>query len=430
MEVYVPLATRYRPRKFADIVGQDITVKIITRGMLKDRLGAALLFAGTRGVGKTTLARVLARAYRCENRADDNPEPCYQCESCASSLRDSQIDVVEIDAASNTSVDDIREVIESSRYRPTTGKFKIFIIDEVHMLSKSAFNALLKTLEEPPPHVKFFFATTETHRIPETIISRVLRFDLRKLDHGLIAQHLSSICNQERICADADVLTLIAKAAEGSIRDGLSILDQAINLSEGNKLSLQDVRSMLNISGDDDMADLLELILTADMKGSVGKYREILRNNVPVNKIINMLLDFMHTMVCIKTKISPLETLVSEEILQRLEKMADKISQGALSKIWQMLLKGVEELRFSDRGDIILEMLLIRIIYVSDLPDLQELAREILYAGRDKICQVMEKPAAQLQAEDDKRKALAEKRGETTSLVNDALLMFSGSKIM
>jgi DNA polymerase-3 subunit gamma/tau len=252
MSHYIPLATKYRPQKFSQVVGQDITVRIITRGMQKNRLGSALLFAGTRGVGKTTIARILAKALRCTH---SDPEPCGKCESCLGFLRDNQIDVIEIDAASNTGVEDVREIIESCRYRPTTGQYKIFIIDEVHMLSKSAFNALLKTLEEPPEHVKFLMATTETHKIPETILSRVLRFDLKRVDQDLIAQYLSTICNQEDISANADALSLIARAADGSIRDSLSILDQAINLAEGNRIDLQDVKDLLNFAED---ADLIE----------------------------------------------------------------------------------------------------------------------------------------------------------------------------
>jgi DNA polymerase-3 subunit gamma/tau len=203
------LATKYRPQKFSDIIGQDMTVKIITKGLMKNRLGSALLFSGTRGIGKTTLARILAKAWRCENRADTDPEPCCQCMSCRNFLRGDQIDVVEIDAASNTGIDDVREIIESSRYAPTFGKFKIFIVDEVHMLSKSAFNALLKTLEEPPAHVKFLFATTETYKIPETVMSRVLKFDLKKsrygIDDSVSIVYLQSRRNfGQRRCADND----------------------------------------------------------------------------------------------------------------------------------------------------------------------------------------------------------------------------------
>jgi DNA polymerase-3 subunit gamma/tau len=373
MCTYVPLATKYRPQRFSDVVGQDLVIKIIIRGIQKNRLGSALLFSGTRGIGKTTIARIRAKAFRCENHAPHDPEPCCQCESCLGFSLDNQIDVVEIDAASNTGVDDVREIIESSRYKPTTGKFKIFIIDEVHMLSKSAFNALLKTLEEPPAHVKFLFATTETYKIPETILSRVLKFDLKRVDADLIAQHLSSVCNRENVIADAEVLSLIARAAEGSIRDSLSILDQAINISENNELSHGNIKDILNLSDENDIIDLINLIFSADLKSTIGKYREMIKNNASSNKIINALMDCVHLLTCIKANVSPLELIVSESSFSKLNKLSEKISLASVSRIWQMLLKGLEELKFCERPEIILEMILIRIAYVSKLPDLQEL---------------------------------------------------------
>ncbi|GHU19705.1 hypothetical protein FACS189472_09890 [Alphaproteobacteria bacterium] len=370
MSVYVPLATKYRPQRFSDVVGQDITIKIITRGMQKNRLGAAMLFSGTRGIGKTTIARILAKAFRCEN---SDPEPCCKCEYCLGFSRDNQMDVIEIDAASNTSVDDVREIIESCRYKPTTGKFKVFIIDEVHMLSKSAFNALLKTLEEPPEHVKFLMATTETYKIPETILSRVLKFDLKRVDEWLIAQYLSSICNQENIVACPDALSLIAKAADGSIRDSLSILDQAISMAENNELLVADVKSMLSISDDSDVLSLLSLMITADVKAAIAKYREIICGDVSCEKIANLLLDYVYSLTCLKSKIDPIENTVSSEILPKLTKLSADVALSSLSRVWQMLLKGIDELKICDHQEIVLEMLIIRIAYASGLPDLQDI---------------------------------------------------------
>ncbi|MDR2158268.1 MAG: DNA polymerase III subunit gamma/tau [Holosporaceae bacterium] len=416
MNAYIPLATKYRPQRFSDVIGQDMTLKIITRGIQKNRLGQSLLFSGTRGIGKTTIARIVAKAFRCENHTEDDPEPCCRCESCLNFAKGNQIDVIEIDAASNTSVDDVREIIESSKYRPTIGKFKIFIIDEVHMLSKSAFNALLKTLEEPPPHVKFLFATTETYKIPETIMSRVLKFDLKRIDVDLIAQYLSSVCNQEKIAANAEALALIARAADGSIRDSLSILDQAINISENNELSLQNVKDMLNISDDDDLIDLLNLIFSADIKSTVKKYREIIKNNVSCGKIINALMDYIHALTCIKTNVPTLESIVSEDLLPKLKKLSEKISLASASKIWQMLVKGMEELKFCERPEIVLEMILIRIAYASELPDLQELIKN--------ISQNTEQPL--LKNENTSHTHNGEK---SESLVDTALKMFSNAKI-
>ncbi|MDR1333656.1 MAG: DNA polymerase III subunit gamma/tau [Holosporaceae bacterium] len=417
MGAYIPLAIKYRPQKFSDVIGQDIVIKIITQGMQRNRLGAAMLFSGTRGIGKTTIARILAKAFRCENHIDADPEPCCKCESCLNFAHDNQMDVIEIDAASNTSVDDIREIIESSRYKPTTGKFKIFIIDEVHMLSKSAFNALLKTLEEPPSHVKFLFATTETYKIPETIMSRVLKFDLRRVDVNLIAQHLSSVCNGENIAASAETLMLIARAADGSIRDGLSILDQAINLASGSELRVQDVREMLNVSDDEDAIELLDSLFSGSVKGAVAKYREIIKGNATSMKIINALVDYIHVLTCLKTNISPLETVMAEDVMPKLKKLEEKISLAAISRIWQMLLKGMEELKFCERPDIVLEMLLVRIAYASELPDLREIIGSI------------EKKTSLPLAKDEKMLIDTGSIRSSESLVDEAMKMFPDAKI-
>lgn len=388
--MYIPLATKYRPQKFSDVIGQDIVVKILTRGIIKDRLGAALLFAGTRGVGKTTLARIVAKSLRCENRSPDDPEPCCKCSACLEFAHDTQMDVIEIDAASNTSVDDVREIIENCRYKPTTGKYKIFIIDEVHMLSKSAFNALLKTLEEPPEHVKFLFATTETYKVPETILSRVLRFDLKNLEPSLIAQHLSAICNQEKISAEADALSLLAKAANGSVRDSLSLLDQAINVADNNTLTVANVRDMLNVSDDSDIVELLRIIPTGNVKAAIEKYRMLIAAGNEPSGLIVVLMDFVHAMVCVKTNV---ETSVS---IDKLREISKDISLAALSKIWQMLIKGADELRFCDRPEIVLEMVIMRICYSSSLPDLEEIVKQIMNSEnkpnktKEKVASVLE----------------------------------------
>ncbi|MDR3156032.1 MAG: DNA polymerase III subunit gamma/tau [Holosporaceae bacterium] len=370
MSHYVPLATKYRPQKFSQVVGQDISVRILAQGILKNRLGSAMLFAGTRGVGKTTIARILAKALRCAQR---NPEPCGKCDSCLGFLLGNQIDVIEIDAASHTGVDDVREIIESCRYGPTTGQFKIFLIDEVHMLSKSAFNALLKTLEEPPEHAKFLMATTEIHKIPETILSRVLRFDLKRVGQDLIAQYLSSICNQENISVDADAVSFMAKAADGSIRDGLSILDQAINLGDENRINLQDVKDLLGFSEDADLIELLQCILSSNVKAAVSKYREIIKgnNNISGEAIINALLDYIHVLSLGKTGVDHGDNILDESVIHRLSKLESQVSLPALSHLWQMLLKALEELNFCDHPGIVLEMAIIRIAHASRLPSME-----------------------------------------------------------
>ncbi len=375
--MYVPLANKYRPQKFTDVVGQDVVVKILTKAILKDRVGNSILFTGTRGVGKTTLARILAKSLRCENREPSEYEPCGKCESCLNFSKDSQIDVIEIDAASNTGVDDIREIIESCRYKPITGKYKIFIIDEVHMLSKSAFNALLKTLEEPPEHVKFFMATTEIYKIPETILSRTLRFDLKNADNILVTQYLSAICNRENISVGAEALSLIARFANGSYRDRLSILDQILNIANNNFLTTEQVREVLCVSDDSDILELFNLIMSSNLKGSIEKYRELILNEVSAKAILYRLMDFVYTATVLKSDLEVLDKTLSDGSENKLRKITQNATLASLSRIWQMLIKGADELKICDRQEIVLEMLIIRIIYASHLPDLDEFLKKL-----------------------------------------------------
>lgn len=375
--MYTPLANKYRPQKFVDVIGQDIVVKILTNAILKDRVGNSILFTGTRGVGKTTLARILAKSLRCENRQPSEYEPCGKCESCLNFSRDSQIDVIEIDAASNTGVDDVREIIESCRYKPATGKYKIFIIDEVHMLSKSAFNALLKTLEEPPEHVKFFMATTEIYKIPETILSRTLRFDLKSADNILVAQYLSTICNRENISVGADALSLIARFANGSYRDSLSLLDQILNIADNNSLTVEQVREILCVSDDKDLLELFNLIISSNLKDSIEKYREILSNEVSAKAILTRLMDFVYFVTCIKSDLKVSDKTLSDESENKLGRIAQDTTLASLSRIWQMMVKGADELKMCDRQEIALEMLIIRVIYASHLPDLDEILKKL-----------------------------------------------------
>lgn len=411
--MYTPLANKYRPQKFADVVGQDVAVKILTKAILKDRVGHSILFTGTRGVGKTTLARILAKTLRCENRQPNEYEPCGKCESCLNFSKDSQIDVIEIDAASNTGVDDVREIIESCRYKPTTGKYKIFIIDEVHMLSKSAFNALLKTLEEPPEHVKFLMATTEIFKIPETILSRVLRFDLKNVDSVLISQYLSTVCNRENISVGAEALSLVARFANGSIRDSLSILDQILNVADNNSLSAKQVREILCVSDDSDLLELFSLIMSSNLKDSVEKYREIISNEVAAKAILTRLMDFVYFVTCVKTNLKITDKTLPEESENELRKIAQNTSLSSLSRIWQMLVKGADELKICDRQEIALEMLIIRIIYASHLPDLNEFLKKL-------------KTDSFVASED---RDINSQTSESTSLLAEAMKSFPNAKL-
>lgn len=442
MSVYVPLAIKYRPQKFSDVIGQDIAVRVIMNGMKKNRLGAAMLFSGIRGVGKTTIARIIAKAFRCEN---PTPEPCGKCASCLSFSKGNQIDVVEIDAASNTGVDDVREIIESCKYKPTTGKFKIFIIDEVHMLSNSAFNALLKTLEEPPEHVKFLMATTETYKIPETILSRVLKFDLKPIGVDVLAQHLSGICNQERIVAGADVLMAIAKAADGSIRDGLSILDQVINVVDKNEIHVEDVRSILGMSDESDSLELLELIFSSEIREAVEKLRAIIASNISSEKIASSLLNYVHVITCIKNGIPFSSEIADELTVPKLEKIAKEISISALTRVWQMLLKGIEEIKICDRPEIVLEMVIIRIAYASGLPNLIEIVEgyDTKNVGQDVSSKSTQQPCEKgirtkgISAEEfiptksnpTVETPTAQESTFSKSIADEALKMFPGAKL-
>jgi len=411
--MYTPLSNKYRPQKFADIVGQDIVVKILTKAILKDRVGHSILFTGTRGVGKTTLARLLAKTLRCENRQPNEYEPCGKCESCLNFSKDSQIDIIEIDAASNTGVDDVREIIESCRYKPTTGKYKIFIIDEVHMLSKSAFNALLKTLEEPPEHVKFFMATTEIYKIPETILSRTLRFDLKNADSILISQYLSTICNRENISVGAEALSLVARFANGSYRDSLSIMDQILNVADNNTLTAKQVREILCVSDDTDLVELFSLIVSSNLKDSIEKYREIISNEISAKTVLARLMDFVYFVTCAKSNLSIPDKTLSEESEDKLRKISKDMTLSSLSRIWQMLVKGAYELKICDRQEIALEMLLIRIIYASHLPDLEEFLKKL-------------KTSSFSVSED---RDIKSQSGDSQSLLDEAMKAFPGAKL-
>lgn len=414
--MYIPLAVKYRPQKFADVVGQDIVIKILTQAILRNRVGSAILFSGTRGVGKTTLARILAKSLRCENRSPTEFEPCCRCKSCLGFSQNNQIDVIEIDAASNTGVDDIREIIENCRYKPTTGKYKIFIIDEVHMLSKSAFNALLKTLEEPPEHVKFLMATTETYKIPETILSRVLKFDLKNVNSDLIAQYLSSICNQENISASADALAMVARYAEGSIRDSLTILDQAVNLSENNKLTLDDVREVLCISDDLDLITMFDAILGGNIQEAVAKYREIISQDAQAAKVVSRLMDYTYYMSCIKEGVNFSDPL-SDEYEEKLQKIASRLTLASLSRIWQMLLKGLDELKLCERPDVVTEMLIMRLSYAADFPDLRDFLKNVKKIEKERS------------AENPESISAPKAENVSLSLLDEALKMFPGAKL-
>ena len=374
---YKVLARKYRPQKFEDLVGQELLVKILSNAINNDRLAHAYILTGVRGVGKTTTARLIAMSINCKNRDKKNCEPCGNCDSCKSTTSDSNLDVIEIDAASNTGVDDIREIIDNVKYKPVIGDYKIFIIDEVHMLSKSAFNALLKTLEEPPEHVKFIFATTEIKKVPITVLSRCQRFDLHRIENKILSDHLLKISKLENIDIDLDAISLIVRSADGSVRDGLSLLDQAIT-SPNEKVDSQTVISMLGLADREKVFNLVEIILEGDALGAMNKYKELYELGADIAMIFDELLNVVHFLVQIK--IAP--DLKDDIYIPEFERnkgaeLSSKMTLNNLNIIWQILFKGYQELQNSSHLYQHGEMIILRIIYLHDGPSPEDLIKKL-----------------------------------------------------
>ncbi len=374
---YKVLARKYRPQKFKDLVGQDLLVQILTSAITNERLAHAYILTGVRGVGKTTTARLIAMSINCQNRNKNTCEPCSECDSCKSTGLDSNLDVIEMDAASNTSVDDVREIIENVKYKPILGKYKIFIIDEVHMLSKSAFNALLKTLEEPPEHVKFIFATTEVKKIPITVLSRCQRFDLLRIENKILTNHLLNIVKKENIDIEKDAISLIVRSADGSIRDGLSLLDQAIT-NQNVKIDTNVVSKMLGLAQREKIFDLLEQILLGNTSKALNLYRNLYDLGADVVMIFDELINVVHFLTQIKISPSIKDDIYipESERLRGLD-LSSKISLNNLNIIWQVLFKGYQELQngfhLFQHG----EMIILRIIYLFDGSSPDDLLKKI-----------------------------------------------------
>ncbi len=374
---YKVLARKYRPQKFEDLIGQELLVKILSNAINNDRLAHAYILTGVRGVGKTTTARLIAMSINCKNRDKKNCEPCGNCDSCKSTTSDSNLDVIEIDAASNTGVDDIREIIDNVKYKPVISDYKIFIIDEVHMLSKSAFNALLKTLEEPPEHVKFIFATTEIKKVPITVLSRCQRFDLHRIENKILSDHLLKISKLENIAIDLDVISLLVRSADGSVRDGLSLLDQAIT-SPNEKVDSQTVISMLGLADREKIFNLIEIILEGDALGAINKYKELYELGADISMIFDELLNVVHFLVQIK--IAP--DLKDDIYIPEFERnkgaeLSSKMTLNNLNIIWQILFKGYQELQNSSHLYQHGEMIILRIIYLHDGPSPEDLIKKM-----------------------------------------------------
>ena len=374
---YRVLARKYRPQNFSELIGQEILVQTVSNAIITNRIAHAYLLTGVRGVGKTTTARLVAMSINCEKRKKDSSEPCGNCTSCSSITNDSNIDVIEMDAASKTGVDDIREIIDNVKYRPVNCKYKIFIIDEVHMLSKNAFNALLKTLEEPPEHIKFIFATTEVKKIPVTIISRCQRFDLRRIDDNSLKKHLELIAKKENIKIDQDAVALIVRASEGSARDGLSLLDQALN-NQNENISANSIINMLGLADRGNIFDLLEKILEGNAPASLEIYNKIYQSGADVIMIFDEMLKVTHFL----TQIKILPELKNDSQIPEFERkkgfeITEKISLSSLGVIWQVLFKGYQELQSGLNLFQHVEMLIIRLIYIYDGPSPDDLIKKI-----------------------------------------------------
>ena len=377
---YRVLARKYRPTDFAGLIGQEAMVRTLSNAIQSGRLAHAFVLTGVRGVGKTTTARIIARALNCvgpDGKGGPTIDPCGVCEHCRAIAEDRHVDVLEMDAASRTGVDGIRELIESVRYRPTSARFKIYIVDEVHMLSTAAFNALLKTLEEPPEHVKFVFATTEIRKIPVTVLSRCQRFDLRRVEMDVLAAHFAAIAVKEGAEIAEPALRLIARAADGSVRDGLSLLDQAISHGAG-AVSEAQVRDMLGLADRARVFDLLDAVMKGDVATALGQITDQYAAGADPVVVLQDMLELVHWLTRLKVTPDAADQLGASET-ERVKgaEMSKGLSLAALTRAWQMLLKGLGETRNAPNPLQAAEMAVVRLAYAAELPSPAELVEQL-----------------------------------------------------
>ncbi|MGE0093319.1 MAG: DNA polymerase III subunit gamma/tau [Alphaproteobacteria bacterium] len=378
---YRVLARKYRPASFAELIGQDALVRTLTNAIRTDRIAHAYVLTGVRGVGKTTTARIIARVLNCvgpDGKGGPTAEPCGVCEHCRAIADDRHVDVIEMDAASRTGVDDIRDLTDGVRYAPMSARFKVYIVDEVHMLSKQAFNALLKTLEEPPPHVKFIFATTEIRKIPVTVLSRCQRFDLRRVEAEVLGPHLGAIAEKEGAKLAPDALALVARAADGSVRDGLSLLDRAIATYGSDGIGADQIRDMIGLADRTQIFDLFEALMAGKAAETLDLFAEAGRSGADPLVVLQDLLELVHWIT--RVKIVPVtadDPVVPEAERVRGKAAAQKLSMAALSRAWQMLLKGLGEAQSAPSPAEAAEMALIRLAYVAELPTPAEIVERL-----------------------------------------------------
>ncbi|MFO1246983.1 MAG: DNA polymerase III subunit gamma/tau [Alphaproteobacteria bacterium] len=383
---YRVLARKYRPTDFTGLIGQEALVRTLSNAFATGRIAHAFMLTGVRGVGKTTTARIIARALNCIGADGKNTQPtiqpCGVCEPCVSISESRNVDVQEMDAASRTGIDDIREIIEGVRYAPVAARYKVYIIDEVHMLSKQAFNGLLKTLEEPPPHVKFVFATTEIRKVPVTVLSRCQRFDLRRIDSTELAAYLGTLAEKEKVKIEEGALALIARAAEGSARDSLSLLDQAIAHGEGDMITAETVRAMLGLADRGRVLDIFEKLMGGKIADALTDLGALYDAGADPLAVMQDLLETTHFLT--RVKVAPAAQGFFDGgsgEAKRAAELAAKLPVPALTRAWQILLKGLFEVRDATRPISACEMALIRLAYAAELPPTDKLVKDLLDGG-------------------------------------------------
>lgn len=406
---YQVLARKYRPQKFSELVGQPALVQTLSNEIKNDKIHHAFILTGIRGIGKTTTARLIAKSLNCSSSDKATIDACCECEHCKAIANSSDQDVIEFDAASHTGVDDIRQIIESTAYGPVNSRYKIFIIDEVHMLSKSAFNALLKTLEEPPAYIKFIFATTEIRKVPITILSRCQRFDLRRLTFDEIKNHLADICKKEGYDAEDGALSILASFAEGSVRDSLSLLDRALSHNNYEKLLTEkSVAEMLGLSSKKNIYDLFISMLEGDSQKALNQFNEIYSYSLDINALMQDLLNINHNIIMAKTLNGFLDTIhLPSDQIEIIKNISQKLNLSSLMRVWKLLLNGENELRSNFDAKKIMDMIIVNICFASRLPSLSDIIKQ----------------------ENTPEEKIEEVKQEE-NLINDITNMFSDAKVL